>query len=91
MSDERRVHCRKLGQILPGLARPPYPGPLGRRIYEEISAAAWQQWLAHQTMVINELRLNPLDPAARRRLEDEMERFLFQGTAEAPAGYVPPD
>jgi Fe-S cluster biosynthesis and repair protein YggX len=86
----RTVVCAKLGQELPGLAWAPWPGPVGKRIYAEISQQAWSQWLAHQTMLINEHRLNPLDPKARAFLEAEMVRFLFEGGAQRPAGYVPP-
>lgn len=86
----RTVRCAKLGRELPGLAWAPWPGPLGRRIYEQISQEAWSQWLAHQTMLINEHRLSPLEPKARAFLEAEMQRFLFEGGAEPPAGYVSP-
>lgn len=86
----RTVHCAKLGKDAPALALPPYPGALGKRIYESISAEAWEQWKAHQTMLINEKRLSMLDPAARKYLEGEMEKFLFGGDYEKPEGYVPP-
>ena len=86
----RTVHCSKLGIDAEGLDFAPWPGALGQRIYAEISRPAWQQWLAHQTMLINENRLNPLDPGARSFLAREMEKFLFEGGAEQPAGYVPP-
>ena len=68
----------------------PWPGPLGKRVFENIGREAWQQWLAHQTMLINENRLSPLDPKHRAFLEAEMEKFLFGDGAEKPAGYVPP-
>jgi Fe-S cluster biosynthesis and repair protein YggX len=87
----RTIHCSKLGADAEGLDFAPWPGPLGQRIYAEISKPAWQQWLAHQTMLINENRLNPLDPKARQFLSAEMEKFLFGGDAEKPAGYVAPD
>ena len=87
----RTIHCSKLGTDAEGLDFAPWPGPLGQRIYAEISKPAWQQWLAHQTMLINENRLNPLDPKARQFLSVEMEKFLFGGNAEKPAGYVAPD
>jgi Fe-S cluster biosynthesis and repair protein YggX len=79
-----------LGEELPGLERPPYPGALGRRIYEEVSQQAWQQWLRHQTMLINEYRLSLIEPKARKFLEEEMEKFLFAGGAVKPEGYKPP-
>lgn len=86
----RTVFCHKLGRESEGLSFAPWPGPLGQRIYAEISQEAWQQWLAHQTMLINEYRLNPLDPKARQMLSQEMEKFLFGGEVSQPAGYVPP-
>lgn len=73
----RTVHCVKLGIEAEGLALAPFPGPLGQRIFNEISKPAWQQWLGHQTMLINEYRLNLLEPEARKLLETEMKRFLF--------------
>lgn len=87
----RLVHCAKLNQELPGLGFTPYPGELGKRIFESISADAWQQWLAHQTMLINENRLSPLDPKARTYLREQMEAFLFGSGAEQPAGFVAPE
>lgn len=87
----RTVHCAKLGIDAEGLDFAPWPGPLGQRIYAEISKPAWQEWLAHQTMLINEYRLNPLDPKARQFLGAEMEKFLFGGGAERPEGFVAPD
>jgi len=76
-----------LGREAEGLARPPYPGPLGKRIYESISKEAWQKWLAHQTMLINEYRLSPMEPKARLFLEQEMEKFFFAGGSEKPPDY----
>jgi Fe-S cluster biosynthesis and repair protein YggX len=87
----RTVHCAKLGIDAEGLDFAPWPGPLGQRIYAEVSKPAWQQWLAHQTMLINENRLNPLDPKSRQFLAGEMEKFLFGGDVAAVPGYVPPD
>jgi len=87
----RIVHCAKLGIDAEGLDFAPWPGALGQRIYAEISKPAWQQWLAHQTMLINEHRLNPLDPKARQFLAAEMEKFLFGGDLAPVAGYVPPE
>jgi len=86
----RIVTCIKLGKEAEGLTAAPYPGDLGRRIFENVSKEAWQMWLKHQTMLINEYRLTPLAPKARSFLEQEMERFFFgQGSAK-PEGYVPP-
>jgi Fe-S cluster biosynthesis and repair protein YggX len=86
----RIVNCIKLGREAEGLARPPYPGELGRRIYEHVSKEAWQAWLKHQTMLINENRLSPIDPRARAFLEDQMEKFFFGEGSAKPVGYVPP-
>ena len=86
----RTVFCQKLQQDDEGLAFVPWPGALGKRVFENIGRQAWQQWLAHQTMLINENRLSPLDPKHRAFLEGEMEKFLFGDGAEKPAGYVPP-
>lgn len=73
----RMVFCQKLQREAEGLERPPWPGELGQRVYRHIGKQAWQQWLAHQTMLINENRLSPVDPAVRKMLAGEMQRFLF--------------
>ncbi len=73
----RTVQCVKLEREAEGLERPPYPGELGQRIYEQVSAEAWQLWLQQQTMLINEHRLSPIEPQAREFLEKEMEHFFF--------------
>jgi Fe-S cluster biosynthesis and repair protein YggX len=86
----RMVHCVKLGREAEGLDRVPYPGPLGQRIYESISREAWSGWVRHQTMLINEYRLTPVDPKARQFLVEEMEKFLFGSGSSAPDDYVPP-
>jgi len=83
------VFCVKLQREAEGLAYAPYPGDLGKRVYEHVSKEAWTQWLAHQTMLINENRLSPLDPKARKFLEAELEKYFFGGGSEAPAGFVP--
>lgn len=88
----RKVHCIVLDTEAEGLERPPYPGDLGQRIFDNVSKAAWQQWLNHQTMLINEYRLSPIDPAARKFLEEEMEKFFFsREEVRKPEGYVPPE
>ncbi|MBA2077308.1 MAG: oxidative damage protection protein [Rhodanobacter sp. 68-29] len=87
----RIVHCAKLGTDAEGLDFAPWPGPLGQRIYAHVSKAAWQQWLAHQTMLINENRLNPLDPKARQYLAGQMEKFLFGGEVDEAVGFTPPE
>ncbi len=86
------VHCVKLGRDADGLDFAPWPGELGKRIYDNVSKEAWAQWLAHQTMLINEMRLSPLDPKTRGFLSGEMEKYFFGGGDVAQAvGYVPPD
>jgi Fe-S cluster biosynthesis and repair protein YggX len=86
----RTVHCIKLNKETEGLDYPPYPGELGRRIYEQASKEAWQMWLQHQTMLINEYRLNPIDPKARQFLAQEMEKFFFGEGSAPPKEYIPP-
>jgi len=86
----RMVNCAKLGKEMEGLDRPTYPGDLGKRIYETISKEAWGMWVKHQTMLLNEYRLSPIDPKARKFLVDEMEKFLFTDESSAVGGYTPP-
>ena len=85
----RTVNCLLLGKELPGLSFQTYPGDLGKRIFDSISAQAWQDWLKHQTMLINENRLSPINQEHRKFLEGEMEKFFFRGGSEKPEGYVP--
>ena len=82
------VHCIKLGREAEGLDRPPYPGELGQRLYENVSKEGWQLWLRHQTMLINEYRLSAMDPKARKMLEQEMEKFFFGEGSDKPEGYT---
>jgi Fe-S cluster biosynthesis and repair protein YggX len=86
----RLVHCVLLQKEAPGLDKPPYGGELGKRVFENVSKEAWQMWVRHQVMLINEYRLTPVEPAHRKRLEYEMEKFLFGGGSDAPKEYVPP-
>lgn len=86
----RTVLCVKLKKEAEGLDYPTYPGELGKRIYEGVSKEAWQQWLAHQTMLINEYRLSPMDPKARKFLEKEMESYFFGEGSAIPEGFKPP-
>ena len=86
----RTVFCQVDQRETEGLDFVPWPGELGKRVFANVGKAAWQRWLAHQTMVINENRLSPLNPEHRKVLEAEMEKFLFGSGAEKPAGYVPP-
>ena len=83
-----KVKCVMLGTEADGLDRPPYPGDLGMRIYENVSKEAWQRWLGHQTMLINEYRLTPIEPKARKFLEEEMEKFFFGDGSEKPPEFV---
>ena len=87
----RMIHCTKLDKEAEGLTRPPYPGDLGKRIYTEICTEAWQQWMGQQTMLINEYRLDLTEKKSRDFLKDEMQKFLFEGVEEKPAGYKPTD
>jgi Fe-S cluster biosynthesis and repair protein YggX len=87
----RMVFCVKQQREAEGLGFIPWPGALGKRVFEQIGKPAWQEWLAHQTMLINENRLSPLDPKHRAFLETEMEKFLFGAGAEKPASFVPPE
>ena len=86
----RMVQCVLLQREAPGLDRVPYPGELGKRIYENVSKEAWGKWLAHQTMLMNEYRLTPIEPKARKFLETEMEKFFFGAGSAAPEGFQPP-
>ena len=89
MSDT--VHCVVVGREAEALDKPPYPGELGQRIQKNVSKEGWQQWMAHQTRLINEMHLSPINPKHREYLEKQMEAFLFGGNVDQPAGYVPPD
>lgn len=87
----RMVQCVKLGKQAEGLDAATYPGELGQRIFEHVSKEAWQLWMRHQTMLINEHRISPVDPKARKFLEEEMEKFFFGGGSDLPGGFVSPD
>lgn len=86
----RTVVCVRLKREAEGLDYPTYPGELGKRIYEQVSKEAWQQWLSHQTMLINEYRLSPVEAKAREFLKKEMESFFFGEGSAVPEGYKPP-
>ncbi len=86
----RTVYCVKLKREAEGLEFPPYPGELGKRIWESVSKEAWQQWINVQTRLVNENRLNLADARARKYLAQQMERFLFQDERIEAQGYVPP-
>lgn len=86
----RTVFCRKYQQELEGLERPPLPGPKGQDIFDNVSKKAWQEWMAHQTMLINEKHLNLMDMGARTYLNEQMDRFLSGEDYDKAEGYVPP-
>ena len=85
----RTVNCVILKMEAEGLDFAPYPGGLGQKIYDNVSKEAWQRWLAHQTMLINEYRLTPIEPEARKFLETEMEKYFFGEGSAKPEEYVP--
>ena len=87
----KTVHCVKLGREAEAMEKPPIKGELGQRVFENVSKEAWQQWVKHQVMLINEYRLTPIEPAHRKRLEFEMEKFFFGEGSEAPKEYVKPE
>jgi len=86
----RNVQCVLLKREAPGLDRPPYPGELGQRIFNEVSREAWTAWVRHQTILINEYRLTPVDPKARKFLEAEMEKYFFGTGSEKPKEFQSP-
>ena len=85
----KQVQCVLLGVEAEGLDYQPYPGELGQRIFENVSKQGWQQWVQHQTMLINEYRLTPFEPKSKKFLEEEMEKFLFAGGSAPPEQFVP--
>ena len=87
----RMVKCVKLGEEAEGLEYLPYPGELGQKIYENVSKQGWEMWVGHQTMLMNEYRLTPVDPKARKFLEEEMEKFFFGEGSDKPNEFVEPD
>mgnify|MGYP000249242812 FL=1 len=86
----RMVNCIKLGREAEGLDLPPMPGELGKQLYNTVSKEAWQTWLKHQTMIINENRLNLADQRARQYLSQQLNNYFFGAGADVPAGFVPP-
>lgn len=87
----RIVHCRKYHQDMEGLDTPPFPGPKGEDVFNNISKQAWQDWIAHQTMLINEKHLNMMDKSARTYLGEQMTKFLSGEEYDQAEGYVPPE
>ncbi len=86
----RMVKCVKLGRELPGLDRQPWKGEIGQRIYESVSQEAWGMWVDHSKMLLNEFRLNPLDPRSQKIMEEQMEQFFFGDGSKPPEGFVAP-
>lgn len=87
----RMVFCRKYQQELEGLDMPPYPGGKGMDLFNNISKKAWQEWMAHQTLLINEKRLNVMDMGTKVYLTEQMEKFLSGDKVDEAEGYVPPE
>jgi Fe-S cluster biosynthesis and repair protein YggX len=87
----RTVYCYKLKQEAEGLNKPPFPGALGEKIFNEVSKQAWDMWLSHQTMIINEYRLNLMEAKSREFLKEEMEKYFFGEGSEKPQGYTKPE
>ena len=87
----RMVECIKLGRTLPGLEKPPFPGELGQRIYEQVSAEGYDLWLPHMTKLINHYGLNPADPETRQVLRREMNEFFFGEGATRTENLSPED
>jgi len=84
------VHCVKFGREMPGLDRVPWKGDLGQRVYDNVSKEAWKLWVEHSKMLMNEFRLNPLDPRSQQIMSEQMEMFFFGDGAKVPEGYVAP-
>ncbi|MFA0812901.1 oxidative damage protection protein [Microbulbifer epialgicus] len=87
----RTVFCRKYQEELEGLDAPPFPGPKGVDIFEHVSKKAWQEWMSHQTMLINEKHLNMMEPSSRAYLSEQMMKFLSGEEYDAADGYIPPE
>lgn len=86
----RKVKCVKFGKEMPGLDRPPWKGEIGQRVFESVSAEAWKLWIEHSKMIMNEYRLNPIDPRSHQIMEEQMEQFFFGEGAQLPPDYQPP-
>ncbi len=91
MAEQKTVHCVKLKQDLPALESPPIPGPIGKKVFEQVSAEAWKMFEEHFIMVTNEYRLDLMDESTNQIFFDQIEKFLFEGTAKPPEGFVPKD
>jgi Fe-S cluster biosynthesis and repair protein YggX len=89
VSSVRTVHCVKLQRQLPGLDTPPWPGELGQRVFEKVSADGWRQWEDRMKMILNEYRLMPFQKEAQELVARHMEEFFFGESAALPPGYLP--
>ncbi len=89
MSEPRQVHCVKLGKELPGLKRPPFPGELGKRVFDNVSQQGWDMWQQQSTLLINHYGLNMRDPQAQKFLMEQLEEFFFGTGAQLPEDWVP--
>ncbi|MFT5114320.1 MAG: Fe-S cluster biosynthesis and repair protein YggX [Parasphingorhabdus sp.] len=85
----KTVQCAYLNKEGEGMDRAPWPGELGQKVLNNISKEAWQEWMRHQTMLINEKRLKPMDKEHRKYLAEQMEKFLFGGEVDAVEGFTP--
>ena len=85
----RTIHCIKLKKEAEGLLTPPLPGPKGQWIFDNVSQQAWTEWQIHQTRLINEKRLNLLDPETRKYLTEQMDRYFADESIDQADGYVP--
>ncbi len=86
-----QIFCIKLNQELDRMPAPPFPGPLGEKIFNHVSQKAWGMWLSHQTMLINEYRLNLADPQSREFLREELQKYFFGEGSKVPNGFVNPN
>ena len=86
----RTVKCVKFGRTMEGLDRVPWKGEIGQRVFDNVSKEAWKMWIEHSKMIMNEYRLNPLDPQSQKIMEEQMEQFFFGEGAKLPEGYIPP-
>jgi Fe-S cluster biosynthesis and repair protein YggX len=86
----RMVKCVKFGREMPGLDRIPWKGEVGKKVYDNVSKEAWKLWVEHSKMVMNEFRLNPLDPKAQQIMEEQLNNYFFGDGAKLPDSYVPP-
>ncbi len=89
-TEQRMVFCRRFKKDLPGLPKPPFPGPKGQDAFENVSQQAWQDWLVHQTRIINEQELNVMDLTVRKYLQEQMAKYFAGEAVDEAEGFVPP-